>query len=69
MMMRKSNDTYGEPQIFEYPDMIIHVYRPILDDAERARRMKQVERAAAALLKCCIRREQNERREEQSQSP
>lgn len=54
MAMRKSKDTYGEPQIFEYPNMIVRVYRPILDDAERARRMKQVERAATALLKSCM---------------
>ncbi len=49
--MRKTQDVYGEPTIYERPGAIIRVYRPILDDAERARRMKQIHDSAAALLK------------------
>lgn len=46
----KQQDTYGEPTIFEFPGMTVRVYRPILTDEERARRMKEIEKAAAALL-------------------
>lgn len=46
----KSQDVYGEPTILKYPGMTVRVYRPILTDEERARRMKRIEQAAAALL-------------------
>lgn len=46
----KSQDTYGEPRIFNFPGMTVRVYFPILTDEERARRMKRIEQAAAALL-------------------
>lgn len=49
--MSKSQDTYMEPVIFEYPGMKIKVYRPILTEEERARRMKALHDACAALLK------------------
>lgn len=49
----KRQDTYMEPVTYETPTAIVRVYRPILTDEERARRMKQVHDAAAALLKCC----------------
>ncbi len=47
----KSKDTYKEVQIFESPKAIVRVYRPELTDEERARRMKQLYKAAEALLK------------------
>ncbi len=37
------------------PGAVIRVYSPILDEAERARRMKQIHDAAAAVLKEQIR--------------
>ena len=46
----KQADTYGEPIIHESPGWIIRVYRPILTEEERARRMKEIEKAAAALI-------------------
>lgn len=47
----KKQDTYGEPTVFEYPNAIVRVYRPILSDEEQARRMRQVYKAAEELLK------------------
>lgn len=51
--MAKSNDTYMEPITIESPGAIIRVYRPILTEEERARRMKRLHDAAAELLKSC----------------
>lgn len=48
--MRGQEDVYGEPILYEYPGWKIRVYRPILTEEERARRMKTIEKAAAALL-------------------
>lgn len=59
--MRKSTDVYMEPVIIERPNCIIRVYRPILTDEERERRMKQIHDAAAALLMSVI---ENERKRE-----
>ena len=47
----KKQDTYGEPTVFEYPNAIVRVCRPILSDEEQARRMKHVYKAAEELLK------------------
>lgn len=41
---------YDEPQIFEFPNMTVRVYRPILTDEERERRMKEIKKAAAAVI-------------------
>lgn len=46
----KSQDTYGEPKIFQRSNGIDIVRFPILTDEERARRMKRIEQAAAALI-------------------
>lgn len=48
--MKKGQDVYQEPQIITFPGMVVRVYRPILDDEERARRMKRIHDAAAELL-------------------
>lgn len=48
--MNGQQDVYGEPTILKYPGMTVRVYRPILTDEERARRMKRIEQRAAALL-------------------
>lgn len=48
--MKKGQDVYQEPQIITFPGMIVRVYRPVLDDEERARRMKQITKAASDLL-------------------
>lgn len=49
-------DTYGEPIIFEYPDMTIRVFRPILTDEERERRMEAIKKAAADLVLSSMKR-------------
>lgn len=46
----KSQDTYGEPKIYQFPGCTVRVFRPILTEEERARRMKEIEKAAAALI-------------------
>lgn len=52
--MAKSKDEYMEPIVIEMPGAIIRVYRPILTEEERARRMKRLHDAAAELLKSCM---------------
>ena len=50
--MSKCTDIYeAEPMVFTSPGFIVRVWRPILTDEERARRMKRIEHAAIALLK------------------
>lgn len=44
------NDIYSEPQIVNFPNMTVRVFRPILTEAERSRRMKNIHDAAARLL-------------------
>ena len=52
--MAKSNDTYMEPVAITHADGgTSRVYRPILTEEERARRMKRLHDAAAELLKSC----------------
>ncbi len=51
--MKNCKDTYMEPITIEAPGAIIRVYRPILTEEERARRMKRLHDAAAELLKSC----------------
>lgn len=53
--MKKQQDEYMEPKVYEFPNAIVRVYRPILTDEERARRMKQIHDAAAKLLMDCKR--------------
>lgn len=43
-------DKYEEPIIFEYHEMTAKVYRPILTDEERERRMEAIKKAAADLV-------------------
>lgn len=46
----RCKDVYSEPIYIDYPNSIIRVYRPILTDEERARRMKAIEKAMIDLL-------------------
>lgn len=48
--MKKGQDVYQEPMVLDIPGAIVRVYRPVLDDDERARRMKRIHDAAAELL-------------------
>lgn len=47
----KSNDTYMEPVIIEDKGWTIRVFRPILTDEERNRRMEELKKATIALLR------------------
>ena len=46
----KQKDTYKEVKVFHYDNAVVRVHIPDLTDEERARRMKEIERAAAQLL-------------------
>ena len=43
-------DQYEEAKVLHYPGMTIRVFRPILTQEERNRRMKEIEKAAVNLL-------------------
>lgn len=47
----KAQDTYQEPYILNLPNCTVRVFRPVLSEAERARRMKIIHDAAADVLK------------------
>ena len=47
----KTSDTYGEPIIMELQNATVRVFRPILTDEERIKRMKLIYDAAADLLR------------------
>lgn len=47
----KVPDTYQEPIILEFPDARVRVFRPVLSEEEKKRRMKIIHNAAADLLK------------------
>lgn len=46
----KTPDKYRELKTFEFPNALVRVYFPDLTPEEKARRRKQIERAAVALL-------------------
>jgi len=48
--MKQCTDIYQEPIIMKMPGCTAKIYRPILSDEERAKRMKAIEKAAAKVL-------------------
>ena len=48
--MKKCQDVYMEPEIIRCDNCIARVYRPILTDEERERRMERIKKAAADLI-------------------
>lgn len=48
--MSKVKDTYYLDKTYSYPNAVIRVYRPILTEEERARRMEVIKDAARRLL-------------------
>ena len=48
--MKKCQDVYMEPEIIRCGNCIARVYRPILTDEERERRMERIKKAAADLI-------------------
>lgn len=61
--MRKCEDVYQEPIIMEMPGCVARIYRPILTENERAKRMKAIHDAAEKVLKAAMKaeRSRNER--------
>lgn len=55
--MSKCQDVYEEPIIMKMPGCVARIYRPVLTEAERAKRMKAIEKAAEKVLKEVIRAE------------
>ena len=48
--MKKSQDIYMKPEVYHYDNCIVRVYRPILTEEERARRMEAIKKAAVDLV-------------------
>jgi hypothetical protein len=44
-------DKYSEPKVITYDNMTVRVYSPVLTDKERARRMREIEKAVIALMR------------------
>lgn len=49
-MKPKQEDTYKEVRVIERNGIVGRIYIPDLTEEERARRMKEIEKAAARLL-------------------
>lgn len=60
--MKKCQDVYMEPEVYHHNNCIVRVYRPILAEEERARRMEEIKKAAVALV---IEAERNKARKNQ----
>ncbi|WP_337664218.1 hypothetical protein [Suilimivivens sp.] len=50
MKESKSKDTYYLDGTYTYPNAVIDVYRPVISEEERARRMKRLERVVAEIM-------------------
>ena len=48
--MKKNKDIYMEPEVYQHNNCIVKVYRPILTEEERARRMEAIKKAAVDLV-------------------
>ena len=48
--MKKSHDICMEPEVYRHDNCIVRVYRPILTEEERARRMEAIKKAAVDLV-------------------
>ena len=60
--MKKSQDIYMEPEVYHYDNCIVRVYRPILTEEERERRMEAIKKAAVDLVIAAERAKQNKSR-------
>ena len=52
--MKQVQDTYMEPQIMTFPGVTVRVFRPVLDEEERERRMKRIRKAAERVLTAAV---------------
>ena len=48
--MKTCHDVYMEPEVYRHNNCIVRVYRPILTDEERARRMEAIKKATVDLV-------------------
>ena len=48
--MKKCQDVYMEPEILHLDNCTVRVFRPILTEEERERRMERIKKAAADLI-------------------
>ena len=48
--MKKNKDIYMEPEVYQYNNCIVKVYRPILTEEERARRMEAIKKTTVDLV-------------------
>ena len=55
MTVIRNGIEYYDPIETRSEKAIVRVYRPVLTEEERARRMKQIEKAAADLFIACMR--------------
>lgn len=55
----KGQDTYFLEKTIEFPNMKVRVFRPVLTELERTKRMKNIYNAAANLLKEVRKNEKN----------
>ena len=60
--MKKSQDIYMEPEVLHYNNCIVRVYRPILTEEERERRMEAIKKAAVDLVIATEKAKQNKNR-------
>ena len=55
--MSRRADTYKEIRTFEYPGVTVRVHIPDISDEERARRTRQLVKAAEGLMKAYQRKD------------
>ena len=48
--MKTYQDIYMDPEVYHYNNCTVRVYRPILTEEERARRMEAIKKAAIDLI-------------------
>ena len=48
--MKTCHDIYMEPEVYHYNNCTVRVFRPILTEEERARRMEAIKKAAVDLV-------------------
>jgi hypothetical protein len=51
LIQMKGQDTYFLERTIEFPNMKVRVFRPVLTELEKAKRMKRIYNSAANLLK------------------
>jgi hypothetical protein len=50
-VIRMSNDTYTHERTIEFPNMKVRVFRPVLTETEKSKRMQNIHKASSNLMK------------------